>query len=84
MEVNHAKLPLIQIPFGPAEPFSVENLVKQGIVLGHVLYGTSIGDYCKPESNPHSGCFIDQAEMRSLAFMGDLMDLNKDNHNVIR
>ena len=66
----------VNTPFGPPERFTIEKLVKQGTVLGPVLCSTSIGDYCKDKINPDSGTFVEKVEIRPLAFMDDLNDIN--------
>ena len=66
----------VNTPFGPPERFTIEKLVKQGTVLGPVLCSTSIGDYCKDKMNPDSGTFVEKVEIRPLAFMDDLNDIN--------
>ena len=66
----------VNTPFGPTERFTVEKLVKQGTVLGPFLCSTSIGDYCKDKMNPDSGTSVGKVEIRPLAFMDDLDDIN--------
>ena len=66
----------VNTPFGPTERFTIEKLVKQGTVLGPVLCSASVGDYCKDEMNPDSGTFVGKVEIRPLAFMDDLNDIN--------
>ena len=73
----------VQTRFGPTDKFTVENLVKQGTVLGPILCGMSVGDYCKPEANPYSGFYIGHVEVRSLGFMDDLNDINTDVTDVV-
>ena len=51
--------------------------------MGPVLCSTSIGDYCKDEHNPDSGIFIGEVEIRPLAFMGDLNDINTSTRRMI-
>ena len=72
-----------QTPFGPTDQLMVENLVKQGTVLGPILCGTSVSDYCKLEANPYSGFYIGHVEVRSLGFMDDLNDINTNITDVV-
>ena len=66
----------VNTPFGPTERFTIEKLVKQGTVLGPVLCSTSVGNYCKDDLNPDLSTFVGKVEIRPLAFMDDLNDIN--------
>ena len=66
----------VNAPFGPTERFTVEKLVKQGTVLGSVLCSTSVCEYCKDEVNLDQGTFVGKVEIRQLAFVDDLNDIN--------
>ena len=64
----------INTPLGGTDPFVLENLVKQGTVLGAVLNNCSLGRIPKEGSGYQMGL----ANIKSLEFVDDIADVNRN------
>ena len=64
----------IKTPFGDTQVLPLENLVKQGTVLGLVLNNRSLGRVCKGSLGYHIG----SVEIKSMEFVDDIADPNSD------
>ena len=64
----------IKTPFGDTQVLPLENLVKQGTVLGPVLNNCSLDRVCKESLGYHIG----SVEIRSMEFVDDIADPNSD------
>ena len=64
----------IKTPFGDTQVLSLENLVKQGTVLGPVLNNCSLERVCKESLGYHIG----SVEIKSMKFVDDIADPNSD------
>ena len=58
----------VRTPFGSTEPFEINNIVKQGTVLGHVLNNCFLDDNCAEGQ----GYIMGKVEIKAL----DIADLN--------
>ena len=64
----------IKTPLGDTQVLSLENLVKQGTVLGLVLNNCSLDRVCKESLGYHIGSL----EIKSMEFVDDIADPNSD------
>ena len=64
----------INTPLGRTDPFVLENLVKQGTVLGPVLNNCSLDRVPKEGSGYQMGL----VNIKSLEFVDDIADVNRD------
>ena len=62
---------------GNTEPFQVNDIVKQGTVLGHVLNNCSLDDNCAEDQ----GYIMDTVHIKALEFV-DVADLNSGSKNA--
>ena len=67
----------VRTPFGNTEPFQINNIVKQGTVLGPVLNNCSLDDNCAESQ----GYILGAVEIKSLEFVDDTADLNSGSEN---
>ena len=68
----------IKTPHGPAGPFLVSDLVKQGGILGPIICSTSTGEYCHEGIGFPVGTLL----IESLAFVDDIADININPDNA--
>ena len=59
--------------------FEVDDIVKQGTILGHILCSISTGEYCKMER-----FFIGDAAIGPLGYVDDLASINRTENDVLR
>ena len=64
----------IKTLFGDTQVLPLENLVKQGTVLGPVLNNCSLDRVCKENLR----CHIGSVEIKSMEFVNDIADPNSD------
>ena len=77
-QLNKKAMITVRTPFGNTEPFQINNIVKQGTVLGSVLNNCSLDDnYAEGQ-----GYIMDTAEIKALEFADDIADLNSGSENA--
>ena len=62
----------VRIPFKNTEPFQINNIVKQGTVLGPVLNNCSLDDSCAEGQGYIMGTVV----IKAVEFDDDMADLN--------
>ena len=65
---------VVKTPFGDCNPIFVENIVRQGTVLGPVLNNCSLHKVCHESESYQSGT----VNIKSLEFVDDIADPNLD------
>ena len=71
-KMNHKTEIVVKTPFGDCNPIFVENIVRQGIVLGPVLNNCSLDKVCHESESYQSG----DVNIKSLEFVDDIADPN--------
>ena len=61
-----------RIPFGDTDPFVVNNLIRQGTVLGPILNNCSLDQICKEGKSYQNG----NIQLKRLEFVDDIADPN--------
>ena len=61
---------MVRTPFGDTDPFVVNNLVRQGTVLGPILNNCSLDQICKEGKSYQNG----NIEIKPLEFVDDIAD----------
>ena len=77
-QLNKKAMITVRIPFGITEPFQMNNIVKQGTVLGPVLNNCSLNDNCAEGQ----GYIMGTVEIKALEFVDDIADLNSGSENA--
>ena len=71
-KMNHKAEIVVRTPFGDCNPIFVENIVRQGTVLGPVLNNCSLDKVCHENESYQSGT----VNIKSLEFVDDIADPN--------
>ena len=71
----------VKTPVGNTSEFKVENIVKQGTVLGPLLCSASTAECC--EEHKQGGVSIGATSIRSLAYVDDIVDLIESEEDAI-
>ena len=79
-ELNKTADIVVKTPVGNTEEFTVNNIVKQGTVLGPLLCSASTAECC--EEHTEGGVSIGSSAVRSLAYVDDILDINEDEENA--
>ena len=82
--INKTSSVTVYTPCGKAEPFTVNEVVKQGTCSGPTLCSISTGQYCKKEFSPFSGIYVGNVKLGPLAFVDDIADMNKTESHTIK
>ena len=75
-ELNKTADIVVKTPVGNTEEFTVNNIVKQGTVLGPLLCSASTAECCDEHSE--GGASVGSCIVRSLAYVDDILDINED------
>ena len=75
---EHAKI-IVFTPFGETRMFEVDDIVKQGTILGPILCSILTGEYCEMEK-----LFIGDTTIGPLGYVDDLASINQTVNNVLR
>ena len=75
-ELNKTAEIVVKTPVGNTEEFTVHHIVKQGTVLGPLLCSTSTAECC--DEHTQGGVNIGSTQIRSLAYVDDILDVNED------
>ena len=68
----------VRTPVGNTEPFQINNIIKQGTVLGPVLNNCSLDDNCAEGQGYVMGTVV----IKALEFVDDIADLNSGSENA--
>ena len=71
-KMNHKAMIVVNTPFGDCNPISVENISRQGTVLGPVLNNCSLDKVCHESESYQSGI----VNIKLLEFVDDIADPN--------
>ena len=71
-QLNKKAMITVRTPVGNTEPFQINNIVKQGTVLGPVLNNCSLDDNCAEGQ----GYVMDTVAIKGLEFVDEIADLN--------
>ena len=74
-QLNEASEIVIKTPVGNTREFEVANIVKQGTVLGPLLCSASTAECC--DEHLRGGVNIGSANIKSLAYVDDILDVNE-------
>ena len=77
-QLNKKAMITARTPFGNTEPFQINNIVKQGTVLGPVLNNCALDDNCAEGQ----GYIMGTVEIKALNFVDDIADLNSRSENA--
>ena len=79
-ELNKTADIVVKTPVGNTEEFTINNIVKQGTVMGPLLCSASIAECC--EEHTQGGASVWSCVVRSLAYVDDILDINEDEYNA--
>ena len=68
----------VRTPVGNTDPFQINNIVKQGTVLGPVSNNCSLDDNCAEGQ----GYIMGTVAIKALEFVDDIADLNSGSENA--
>ena len=77
-QLNKKAMITVRTPVGNTEPFQINNIVKQGTVLGPVLNNCSLDDNCAEGQ----GYVMGTVAIKALEFVEDIADLNSGSENA--
>ena len=75
-KMNHKAEIVVKIPFGDCNPIFVENIVRQGTVLGPVLNNCSLDKVCHERQSQSLSYQSGTVNIQSLEFVNDIADPN--------
>ena len=74
-ELNNTADIVVKTPVGNTSEFTVQNIVKQGTVLGPLLCSASTAECCVEHKS--GGVRIGSTSVKSLAYVDDILDINE-------
>ena len=77
-QLNKKAMITVRTPVGNTEPFQINNIVKQGTVLGPVLNNCSLDDNCAEGQ----GYVMGTVAIKALEFVDDIADQNSGSENA--
>ena len=77
-QLNKKAMITVRTPVGNTEPVQINNIVKQGTVLGPVLNNCSLDDNCAEGQ----GYVMGTVAIKALKFVDDIADLNSGSENA--
>jgi len=71
---------MVKTPYGLTEKVMVEDVVKQGTVLGSPMCSCSTAEYC----SVNKGVSVGTAEIGSLNLVDDMLDISGNNEDACK